>query len=255
MTGLIASNITFNSVTLSWNAIPDAIGYRLVATSGQYGDTIPMVTTNNYTYSGLEPESEYHFYVQTICSDEWYAETWAEVIATTPERPDYAADLTVTTNDASMGYVTINGIETTIYTGLLGDRVSLAAIPHEGYLFMEWSDGETEAARSYLLSDISATLMASFAPSEDVPNTATASCVLSPNPARGSTRVAVKGISGKVRIVILDIRGRELIDEMLECNADCEKAIGLEGLTEGAYFVRVISEGSDLIVKKLIVRS
>ena len=82
----------------------------------------------------------------------------------------------------------------------------------------------------------------------------TASCRLYPNPAKGSTTVSVTGISGKVRIAVLDLSGREVLGETMECSADCEKTLDIEGLAEGAYFVRITSEAGAPMVKKLIVR-
>ena len=243
-------------MTLTWDDVPGAQGYHVVTTSGQYSDTVPLVTTNRYIYTGLLPETQYHFYVRTICGDDWYAETWADVIATTPERPDDAAELTITVNDASMGYVTINGIETTVYTGLLGDVVDLAAVPYEGFLFLDWDDGETESTRNYTLTEAFNTLTATFAPADGIaePSSHHPQLSILPNPAMGATTVSVSGIVGKVRLTLLDLRGRELLSETLECSADCEKALDLKGLTQGAYFVRVISESVAPLVKKLIVR-
>jgi len=151
------------------------------------------------------------------------------------------------------GYVTVNGTESSIYRGRLGDVVTLVAEAYEGAAFRGWSDGSTDATRSFTLTENNTTLTATFG-SVGIDAVATASCTLYPNPAKGATTVSVTGISGKVRIAVLDLSGREVLAETLECSADCEKTLDIEGLAEGAYFVRITSEQTAPMVKKLIVR-
>ncbi len=57
-----------------------------------------------------------------------------------------------------------------------------------------------------------------------------------------------------MRIALLDLTGRELKVETLECAADCEKRVELDALAQGAYYIRITSEGNAPMVKKLIVR-
>ena len=56
-----------------------------------------------------------------------------------------------------------------------------------------------------------------------------------------------------MRITVVDIKGRTVASELLECSADCTKTMDVEHLAQGTYFVRVTSENISL-VKKLIVR-
>ncbi|MBP5541521.1 MAG: fibronectin type III domain-containing protein, partial [Bacteroidales bacterium] len=56
VTGLTSSDVTFNSVTLSWTAVTGAVGYRVVCTDGQDYDTV-TVTTNTHTFTGLYDET------------------------------------------------------------------------------------------------------------------------------------------------------------------------------------------------------
>ena len=88
------------------------------------------------------------------------------------------------------------------------------------------------------------------------------SCTIYPNPywrsrPNGSNppiaTITVSGISGKVRIVIVDINGRELTTETLECANNCTKSLDIDRLAQGTYFVRITGENANL-VRKLIVR-
>ena len=74
-----------------------------------------------------------------------------------------------------------------------------------------------------------------------------------PNPTNGITTVSIKGVSGKVRIAVVDMNGRTVTTKMLECSADCEKTMEVDNLHQGAYFVRITSDNVNM-VRKLIVR-
>ena len=76
---------------------------------------------------------------------------------------------------------------------------------------------------------------------------------LTPNPATSSTTVSVSGVNGKVRIAVVDMNGRTVATETLECSDDCEKTMDVEKLAQGAYFVRITADNVN-IMKKLIVR-
>ena len=82
---------------------------------------------------------------------------------------------------------------------------------------------------------------------------AEASCTIYPNPTSSTTTISVSGVSGKVKIAIVDMNGRTVASELLECSADCTKTMDVERLAQGAYFVRITSENVNM-VKKLIVR-
>ena len=88
-------------------------------------------------------------------------------------------------------------------------------------------------------------------------------CTIYPNPSwrkhpYGSSHptatITVAGISGKVRISVLDMTGRKVMSELIECYTNCEKHLNIEGLTDGAYIVHVTSESHAPIVKKLIIK-
>ena len=78
-------------------------------------------------------------------------------------------------------------------------------------------------------------------------------CTIYPNPTSSATTISVSGISGKVRIAVVDMNGREVVAETLDCSGDCAKTMDVDKLAQGAYFVRITGENANL-VKKLIVR-
>ena len=74
-----------------------------------------------------------------------------------------------------------------------------------------------------------------------------------PNPASHSTTVVIDGIEGMVQVSLFDMSGRVVRTESLHCDSGCRHSVNLDGLAQGAYFVRVAS-GQQNTVRKLIVR-
>ena len=74
-----------------------------------------------------------------------------------------------------------------------------------------------------------------------------------PNPANGSATISLSGVNGTVNIAIVDMNGRTLRTDAMQCAGDCVKSLTLDNLAQGAYFVRIYSDDVNT-VKKLIVR-
>ena len=56
-----------------------------------------------------------------------------------------------------------------------------------------------------------------------------------------------------VRISVVDINGRMIRSEQINCGIDCCKYIDVNNLAQGTYFIRIIGENINS-VRKLIVR-
>ncbi|MBR1835153.1 MAG: T9SS type A sorting domain-containing protein, partial [Bacteroidales bacterium] len=81
----------------------------------------------------------------------------------------------------------------------------------------------------------------------------TVSCTIYPNPTTSSTTISVSGVNGKVKIEVVDMNGRVVSSDNLECSSDCVKTMDVDRLAQGAYFVRITGESVNM-VRKLIVR-
>lgn len=70
-TGLTATNITNNSATLGWNAVPGVTGYNLQVklTTSTTWKTFSNISTNSYNLSGLGAGYSYDFRVESNCSN------------------------------------------------------------------------------------------------------------------------------------------------------------------------------------------
>ncbi len=88
---------------------------------------------------------------------------------------------------------------------------------------------------------------------QGIDNASSASCAIYPNPTSNATTISVSGVNGRVKIEVVDMNGRTLTSETMECSSDCAKTIDVDGLAQGAYFVRITSDNLNM-VRKLIVR-
>lgn len=137
-----------------------------------------------------------------------------------------------------------------------GSVARLRALPEDGYLFSHWmEDNSTDNPRNITVNqDIN--LTAVFSTSIGIEETIVLSnqqVTISPNPTSGNTTIRIEGIEGKIQLSIIDLSGRKVMGDELECEGDCAKMINVQGLEPGAYFVRVTSSTGNT-VKKLIVK-
>ena len=250
VTGLATSNVTFNSVDLRWDANSLAqsyvIEYGFRDFSQGQGTTV-TVSTNSYQATGLFDETAYDFYVRAVCGTDWTSDNWVKVSATTASLPDDAYTVTLNVNDPTMGTVTGSG------TYAAGTTVTISATANAGYHFVNWSDDNTDATRQIVVNS-NITLTANFAADQQgIDEVNGASCTIYPNPATSSTTISVAGVNGMVRIAVVDMNGRVVATDVVECSADCVKTMDVDNLAQGAYFVRITGENVSM-VKKLVVR-
>ena len=279
VTGLTASNVTDNSVTLNWDTNPLArtwiIEYGFHGFDQGTGTTVSS-STNSYVATDLVNDMEYDFRVHTVCDTGWQSEGWATVTVTTQP------------------YVIVCEPPTDVNTVVSGNTATVSWAAGEGNLSFEieygrpgFSPGSNpilpvtappvtitnlDYATEYDLYVRAVCEQNTYSDWSDVANFITASvginsvtepsCTIYPNPywrsrPNGSNppiaTITVSGISGKVRIVIVDINGRELTTETLECANNCTKSLDIDRLAQGTYFVRITGENANL-VRKLIVR-
>ncbi|MCQ2282762.1 MAG: fibronectin type III domain-containing protein [Bacteroidales bacterium] len=251
VTGLAASNVTFNSVTLNWNT--DAMAQSWIVEYGYHGfnqgaGTTVTVNTNTYVVNDLLDEMAYDFYVKAVCGTDWNSENWASVTATTAEIPAGTYTVTVNVNNPAWGSVTGAG------TYQEGQTCTLTATPASAaYEFLNWNGDVTDNPYSFTVTG-NVTITANFGELQSIADVENGtSCTIYPNPTTASTTISVMGVNGKVRISVIDMSGRTVAAETLECSADCQKVMDVADLAQGTYFVRIAGETVNM-VKKLIVK-
>ena len=238
-------SVTTNSATVNW--IGDGSSYEFAykdASASAWPNAV-AVNAPTYTVTGLTPGTNYAARVRQVCGTTTSA--WTTTTFTTDTLSYYT--ITVTANDTTMGTVTGGG------RYVEGSQVTLTATANQGYHFVQWNDNDTNATRRITVT-ANATYTATFAQNaeegiDDV--TANMNVNIYPNPASGSTTINISGVEGSVEITIVDMSGRQVKTETMECAGNCVKQVNVTGLSQGAYFVRINAEGINM-VKKLIVK-
>lgn len=277
VTGLTTS-VDSNSVMLSWAANPLSenwiIEYGLQGFGQGEGITVISYDTT-YTVSGLMYDMAYDFHVRAVCGTDWYSENWVIATATTeeqiPEDCDPVTELAVSNITATSALIfwtpSSMGEEwEVVLADAEGATLSEASTTDRQYQFSSLTSGTSYVAKVRTVcgdENFSDFVNISFTTEAvGIGEAEGVQCTIFPNPIwrsrpngsnPPSATLTFSGMRGSVKIAVVDIAGREMVNETLDCSGDCAKTIDVEGFAQGAYFVRVTAENVS-VVKKLIVR-
>ena len=270
VTGLGTRDVTSSSVEICWDADPLAVSWIIEYGYQGFdlgtGTTIPT-TLNYYTITGLQDDMQYDFRVRAICGADWQSEGWASVTVTTlpgviPCGAPTDVNTVVSGNTATVSWTAGEGnLSFEIEYGPqgfshgAGSLVSAASSPVTLPNLDYATDYDLYVRAACELGNYSewSTVAGFTTDALGIDDVTTPACTIYPNPTSGTTTITVAGVIGKVRIAVVDMDGRELATETLNCTGDCAKTMEVDKLAQGAYFVRITSENAN-IVKKLIVR-
>ena len=266
----VGTAVADNSVTVNWTAGTGNISFEL-----EYGPrgfshgagSTTTATSSPAVIANLDYETQYDVYVRAVCEQNIFS-PWSTVSTfTTGERPsedcDPVQNLTVTN-------VTETSADVSWQPGPTGDHWQVVLTDGTGSTISDDATAERQATFSNLTpgtnytvkvrtdcgdGNYSAYVTANFRTlgGEGIEEVEGISCRIFPNPATSSTTISVSGVNGMVRIAVVDMNGRTVATETLECSADCEKTMEVDKLAQGAYFVRITADNTNM-VKKLIVR-
>lgn len=238
----VSGTVSADSLSLNWTPGGNESAWEVT-----YSSISVVVDTPAYTFRNLPLSNGYTIHIRALCGE---GDTSSTV---TVSFPNHRFMITATVDDPAHGSATGGGLY------YYGDVATLTAIPNTGYSFTKWNDSVTANPRNLFVTG-DTTIVAMFQPTEDTGGIINIQIAefhpqlsICPNPANDAITVSVTGISGAVRIAVLDLSGRELRGEIMECRTGCEKSIDIKGLASGTYFVRVTSDGYNAIVKKLVV--
>ena len=258
-----------NAATVSWTANTGNISF--VLEYGTRGFALGSGTTVNataspVTISNLAYETAYDVYVKANCADNT-SSAWSAVASFTTEAQgsedcDPVTDLAATNVTESAALLTWtpgnSGDEwEVVLTTAAGATVSENSTTERQFQLTGLTPGTAYVAKVRTVcgdGQYSTFASVSFTTnSVGIADVTAPACTIYPNPTSGATTVSVSGISGKVRIAIVDMNGREVTSETLDCSGDCAKTMSVDNLAQGAYFVRITGENANM-VRKLIVR-
>ena len=263
---LSISDVDFESVTVTWT--PDVTNHALAYVVNVYNAVVNIFDTvysSNVTIRGLYSEMDYNVRVRSACSATTYSD-WCEAVpfSTSSCQPVSNVSASVITycsaiiawtpqGDATRWEVEygFNGFDVGAGTTVTVTEPTLSIVglqDETGYdayvrsvcsddVFSSWSRVSFTTLPYVGISDVEG----------DV------SCTIYPNPASTETTISVSSANGLVRIAVVDMNGRTVASDELSCSADCTKQMTVEGLAQGAYFVRIVGDNIN-IVRKLVVR-
>ena len=270
VTNVTAGNVTDNSALITWNN--DTMAQSWIVEYGYAGfdqgsGTIVPCTSNSFNATGLECETSYDFYVRAVCGTDWTSENWSRVSFTT----DYCAEpcdapfgVTATVNLNNVDVSWTPGEGNTAFEVEYGSRgfshgsgtTVNATEPHATLTGLDYNTQYDLYVRALCGADNYSgwSPVTTFTTgTEGISSADGATCTIFPNPATSSTTITVGGVNGKVKIEVVDMNGRTVASETLECNSDCVKTMEVDKLAQGTYFVRISGEQVNM-VRKLIVR-
>ena len=266
----VGTAVADNSVTVNWTAGTGNISFELEYGPRGFSHGAGSTTTatgSPAVIANLDYETQYDVYVRAVCEQNIFS-PWSTVSTfTTGERPsedcDPVQNLTVTN-------VTETSADISWQPGPTGDHWQVVLTDGTGSTVSDNVTAERQATFSNLTpgtnytvkvrtdcgdGNYSAYVTANFRTlgGEGIEDVEGINCRIFPNPATSSTTISVTGVNGMVRIAVVDMNGRTVATETLECSADCEKTMEVDKLAQGAYFVRITADSTNM-VKKLIVR-
>ncbi|MCQ2276677.1 MAG: fibronectin type III domain-containing protein [Bacteroidales bacterium] len=262
-TNLVASDVTYNSVTLSWTEMGSAtqwnVKYGPTGFDPETAGTTVAATTSTYTLTGLDAETSYDVYVQADCGDGDVSDTIMASFTTETEPCWAPSDLAVSdihNHDVTLSW-TENGTATnwTIYYRVHEDETSewsTQTVTTNPYTLIGL-DGLTEYdfqvasnCADDVTSDPSAIVNATTL-NVGIEDYDAATVIVFPNPTTGMVQVSSSKcqVSG---VEIYDVYGKLLKAEVLMDN----NTVDMRGCAAGVYFLRVSTENG--VVTKRIVK-
>nr|MCQ2088556.1 fibronectin type III domain-containing protein [Bacilli bacterium] len=265
----VTAVVAGNAATINWTAGEGNISFEL-----EYGThgfshgagTTATATTAPATISNLSYDTEYDVYVRAICAENTYS-AWSTV-ATFRTEPEPSTECSPVSN-LTATQITDNSAIVSWTPGETGSEWEVVLASAAGEALQQEVTTETSyqftsltQSTSYIVKvrtvcgdeQYSNYVTVSFRTTgeeEGIDDVASASCTIYPNPTSSATTVSVSGVNGQVRIAIVDMNGRVVTSETMECSADCTKTMDVDNLAQGAYFVRITGENVNM-VKKLI---
>ncbi|MBR5353627.1 MAG: fibronectin type III domain-containing protein [Bacteroidales bacterium] len=270
VTGLTVGNVTANGATLNWDADQMAVSWIVeygFAGFDQGSGTIVPCTANSFNATGLECETSYDFYVRAVCGTDWTSEHWTRVSFTTGDCSEACLAPTNVVATVDLNSVTVS------WTPAEGNTAFEVEYGNRGFSHGNGTVVNTNEPSTvinglefntqydlYVRALCGADNYSPWTPvttfttgTQGIDNAEGVACTIFPNPTSSATTISVSGVSGKVKIEVVDMNGRTVASETLECSSDCRKTMDVDHLAQGAYFVRITGENVNM-VKKLIVR-
>ena len=262
-TELAVQTTGYTTVTLGWTANGEETNWRIHVWNTAF-DTTYDVNTNPATVGGLAPDVDYSAEVMALCGAVMLESGVSNTVTFHTAMCEVPTGVTVNNVTAHTAVVSWTGTAQSYrvtygYEGF-GTGNEIAAIPVTGTTttLTGLESGETYDVYVYAVCETGIESNASTKQTfeTDIEGISTADGMnvsIYPNPTTDATTIALSGVNGEVSITIVDMNGRIVKSDSMSCEGDCTKRMEVNGLAQGAYFVRINGEGLNM-VKKLVVK-
>lgn len=259
----ITTEASYDAVTVDWtvNGIEGMWNIH-IWNSGK--DTVVTVTTHPATVGGLAQTTTYNVAVKALCDGGYDESEYCDTVSFTTQTCAPVSDVTVSDVNQYGATVTWSGttqrydIEYGEHGFGQGQGTLIENIINQPYTIIrlhantQYDVYIRSRCDDHNVSDWSPVVSFTTTTGEGVTSPEGISMTIFPNPTSTSTTIRLGGMSGDVRISIIDLNGRTVMEETLQCENGYAKQLEVSGLASGAYFVRVSGEDIN-IVKKLVV--
>ena len=193
VTDVTVSNVTNTTAVIGWTSTASEWEIELTNVSGS---TTVVANDNPYTLTELLPNMQYSVRVRALCDGQNVEPNseWSDPVTfTTNQNAPTNYTITVVANNANWGTVTGSGVY------VEGSEVEITATANNGYYFDRWSDGDTNAVRTVVVT-ANATYTANFA-EEGGQNTYYTITVQSNNPDWGTVEGGGSFVEGSQTVI------------------------------------------------------
>ncbi|MCQ2297709.1 MAG: fibronectin type III domain-containing protein [Bacteroidales bacterium] len=267
-TNVVTSNATVNSITVAWTNDAQSIAQAwVVNVFNATTNIMDTVRTNPATINGLYDNTQYSVAVQAMCAAN-FGSDWSDTVTFTTTSCQAVSNVNVTDITTSGAKVTWTaGANETAWEVSYGEMdfaegqgVTVAATTTTYVITGLQADSRYDV---YVRAKCADGITSDWSPVQQFQTLGNSqgidgvegnySLSIYPNPTAGNTTISLRGVEGEVVITVVDMNGREITRDVMNCGSDCVKTMNVEGLAQGTYFVRVLGEGISS-VRKLVVR-
>ena len=264
-TALQATNVQGTSAQFSWTPGSSETQWNLNVFNATFQLTVPCNATNA-TVNDLTPGVQYFAAVSAFCGNGDVESDYSDTITFTTDVCDPVTNLSATVNGTSATLTWTAGANNNgqweIEYGLRGfsqGEGTMVQVTNTTATLNNLYD-ETEY-QAYVRAVCGSNYVSTWSNVVDFTTEhigishveGQMNVSIYPNPATGATTISLSGVDGIVNIAIVDMNGRTVLSDAMECQGDCVKKLDVNNLAQGAYFVRIYSDSVNT-VKKLIVR-
>lgn len=256
---------TYTSVTVDWTPATSETSWVVNIFRGDI-NIMDTVSTHPATIDNLYADMNYNVAVQAMCGNGVLYSDWSDTIQFTTDVCQPVSDVVVsdvTNNSAVIAWTAPEGSTSwQINYGemdFIADQGTLVDVSENPFTLtgLERNSYYDVYVRNQCTENVYSvwsTPVVSFQTTNvGIDAVEAAQLQIYPNPATGAVTISISGQNGMVKIDIVDINGRTVVSDNLQCDTDCVKTMNVESLSQGAYFVRIVGEEVNM-VKKLIVR-